>query len=51
VGLSVYCHTFARERPGKHVHTATRNGWRRRFLCVPCRIKGKQAITRLDGTS
>jgi hypothetical protein len=27
-----------------HVPAATKNCWRRRFLCGPCRIKGKQAI-------
>jgi hypothetical protein len=36
---SVCCPAVVRERPGKHVPTATRNCWRRRFLCGPCRIK------------
>jgi hypothetical protein len=31
----------ARQQLGKDVAAATKNCWRRRFLCGPCRIKGK----------
>jgi hypothetical protein len=31
----------ARQRLSKHVPTATKNSWSRRFVCGPCRIKGK----------
>jgi hypothetical protein len=34
----------ARQRLGKHVPAATKNSWRRRFLCGSCRIKGTWAI-------
>jgi hypothetical protein len=41
-------HIVARQRHGKNVTEATRNRkkcWRRRFLCGPCRYKGKQTIS------
>jgi hypothetical protein len=31
----------ARYQLGKDVSGATKNCWRRRFICVPCRMKGK----------
>jgi hypothetical protein len=40
----VYPLIVARQRLSKHVHAATRNCWRRRLLCGPCRIKGKYVI-------
>jgi hypothetical protein len=38
---TVYPPIVARQRLGKHVPTATKNCWGRRFLCGPCRIKCK----------
>jgi hypothetical protein len=43
--LYVYPLIVATQRLAKHVPAATNNWWRRRFLCGPCRIKGKQAIS------
>jgi hypothetical protein len=35
-------HTFRRQL----IHTQQyKNGWTRRFLCDPCRVKGKEAIS------
>jgi hypothetical protein len=45
VGLSVYPPIVARQRLAEHVPAATKNSWRRRFLCGPCSIKGKYAIS------
>jgi hypothetical protein len=39
--LSVYLLIVARQRFGEHVLAATKNCWRRHFLCGPCRIKVK----------
>jgi hypothetical protein len=36
----MYPHFIAGQRFGKHVPAATKNSWRRRFLCGPCHIKG-----------
>jgi hypothetical protein len=50
VCLYVYPHIAARQRIGKNVTAATNTNVRieelleRRFLCGPCRIKGKYAI-------
>jgi hypothetical protein len=41
---SVHLFIVARQRLGKHFHVARRN-WKRHFLCDPCRIKGKYAIS------
>jgi hypothetical protein len=41
---SVYPYGVDRQRLGKDILAATRNCWRRRFICDPCRIKVKQAI-------
>jgi hypothetical protein len=35
-GLSLYPPIVARQRLGKHVSAATKNCWRRRFLCGLC---------------
>jgi hypothetical protein len=43
--LSVYLSIVARQRLVKHAPTVTRTCWRSRFLCCPCRIKGKSAIS------
>jgi hypothetical protein len=45
MGLSVYPPNVVRLQFGKDVPPATNNGWRRRFICGPCRIKGKWAIS------
>jgi hypothetical protein len=45
VGLSVNYAIVARQRIRKHVPVATKNFWRRRFLCGLSRVKGTQAIT------
>jgi hypothetical protein len=37
----VYPPIIARQWLGKHVPVATKNCWRRRFLCGPCRFKEK----------
>jgi hypothetical protein len=39
--MSVYSLFVAGQRSGKHVPASTKNCWRRRFLCGPCRIKEK----------
>jgi hypothetical protein len=44
MGLSVYP-IVARQRLSKHVPAATKNCCRLCFLCGPCRIKGKEAIS------
>jgi hypothetical protein len=38
---SAYSLIVARQQLGKDLPAATKNYWRRRFLCGPCRIKGK----------
>jgi hypothetical protein len=38
---TVYNPIVARQLLGKHVPATTKNGWRRRFLCGTCRVKGK----------
>jgi hypothetical protein len=45
MSLSVYPPTVARQRLGKFVPAATKNCWRRYFLCGPCCITGKYAIS------
>jgi hypothetical protein len=42
---SVYTLLVARQRLGKHAPAATKNYWRRRFLCGPCRVKRKYVIS------
>lgn len=45
VGLSVFAPiVVARQRLGKYV-AGTKNCWRRIFLCGPCLIEGKYAIS------
>jgi hypothetical protein len=41
----VYPPIVARYQIGKDVPAATKSCWRRRFVCGPCRIKRKQAIS------
>jgi hypothetical protein len=36
----LYRRIVARQRFGKHIPATTKNCWRRRFLCGPCRIEG-----------
>jgi hypothetical protein len=43
--VCAYLPIVARKRPGKHIPTATKNCWRRYFLCGPCHIKRKYAIS------
>jgi hypothetical protein len=49
--LHVYPASFARQRLGKNVTAATNTHarmeecWTRRFVCYPCRIKGKQRMS------
>jgi hypothetical protein len=38
----VYSPIVARQRLDKNVTAVTRNCWRRRFLCDPCRVEGKE---------
>jgi hypothetical protein len=44
MGLPVYPPIFGTQRLGKHVPAATKNCWRRRFLCGPCRIKESRRL-------
>jgi hypothetical protein len=44
ISLCVYPPIVARQWFNKHITAVTRNCWRRRFLCGPCRIKGLLAI-------
>jgi hypothetical protein len=39
--VSVYPPIVAWQRLSKHVLTATKNCWKRRYLCGPCCIEGK----------
>jgi hypothetical protein len=41
LGRIVYPTIVARHRLGKHFLAATKNFWRRSFLCGPCHIKRK----------
>jgi hypothetical protein len=45
VCLSDYLPIVARQQHGKDVLAAMKNCWRHRFLCGPCCVKGKQAIS------
>jgi hypothetical protein len=40
MGLFVYPRLVVRQQLGKDIPVATKNCWRRRFLCDPCRING-----------
>jgi hypothetical protein len=44
MGMTMYTLAVARQQLGKHVLVAKMICWKRRFLCGPCRIKGKWAI-------
>jgi hypothetical protein len=54
VSVCLCLHIVFRQRLGTHVSAATTNFCRRRFLCCPCRIKGKFAscfkISKVDYT-
>jgi hypothetical protein len=41
MGLSLYSPAVARLRIDKHLPVATKNCWRRCFLCGSCRIRQK----------
>jgi hypothetical protein len=48
VGLSVYLPIVARQWLSKHVPVAMKNCWRHCFLCSPCHVKAKSAISSLQ---
>jgi hypothetical protein len=41
VYVYVHPHIVARQQLGKDVPAAKKDCWRRRFICGPCRIRGK----------